>query len=192
MTRRVDIINKREFAVTVLNVDNKTFVMHVAALAELTSMPIYLFHQAQVISPTSKETGIFAEYFDFSNVFSSDSIAELLEHTRINDHSINLLDNKQPLYSPIYGLGPIELEMLKTYIKVNLASSFIRSSKFFTSNQILFIQKKDGSLRLYINYLELNNLIIKNCYSLFLIGKLLNYLGCIKHFTQLDLTNAYY
>ena len=40
-TSRVEIIDKREFAVAALNVDNKTFVVHVAALAEPTTMPIH-------------------------------------------------------------------------------------------------------------------------------------------------------
>ena len=40
-TRRVEIIDKREFAAAVLNADDKTFVVHVAALAEPTIMPIH-------------------------------------------------------------------------------------------------------------------------------------------------------
>ena len=50
---------------------------------------------------TSEETGFPSEYSNFSNVFSSDSKEELPEYNGINDHSINLLDNKKPLYCPI-------------------------------------------------------------------------------------------
>ena len=57
-------------------------------------MPIRPFHEAQVATLTSEETGILAEYFDFSNVFSSDSAAELPEYTEIYNHLINLLDDK--------------------------------------------------------------------------------------------------
>ena len=77
-----------------LNADNETFVVHVAVLAEPTIMLIHPSRQAQVAVLTSKETGIPAEYFKFSNVFSLDSAVELPEHTGINDHPINLLDNK--------------------------------------------------------------------------------------------------
>ena len=131
----------------------------------------------------SKKTRIFTKYSNFSNVFFSDFVAKLLEHTRINNHLINLLDNKQPLYITIYSLGLVELELLKTYIKTNLASGFIKLFKCRAGVLILFVQKKDGSLRLCINYQELNNLTIKNRYLLPLIGKLLNCLGCAKHFT---------
>ena len=94
MTRKVEIIGKKEFAMAALNADNETFVMHVAALAEPTTMPIYLSCQAQVAALISEKTGIPTEYSDFSNVFSSDSAAELPEHTEINDQPINLLNDK--------------------------------------------------------------------------------------------------
>ena len=41
-TKRVEIIDKREFAAAALNADNETFLVYVAAPAEPTTMPIYL------------------------------------------------------------------------------------------------------------------------------------------------------
>ena len=191
-TRRVEIIDKREFAAAALNADNEIFLVHVAALAKPKTMPIHPSRQAQVNALTSKKTGIPTEYSDFSNVFSSDSAAELPEHTGINDHPIDLLDDKQPPYGPIYSLGPVELETLKTYIETNLASGFIRPSKSPAGAPILFVQKKDSSLHLYVDYRGLNYLTIKNRYPLPLIGESLDRLGRAKHFTQLNLTNAYH
>ena len=159
-TRSVEIIDKREFAAVVLNADDKIFMLHVAALAKPTIIPIYSSCQAQVAALTSEETGIPVEYSDFFNAFSSDSAAELLEYTRINDHPINLLDDKQPPYGPIYSLGPVELETLKTYIEVNLASGFIRPSKSSVGASILFVRKKYASLRFCVDYWGLNNLTI--------------------------------
>ena len=77
-----------------LNVDNETFVVYVVTLAELISMPIYLSCQTQVALLTSEKTEIPVEYSNFSNIFFSDSAAKLLENTRINNHFINLLNNK--------------------------------------------------------------------------------------------------
>ena len=139
MTRRVEIIPKRKITVAALNVDDETFVMHVAALVKSIIMLIYLSYKALVATLISKEIGILAKYSDFSNVFSSDSAAELLEHTRINYHSINLLNNKHLPYGPIYSLGPMELETLKTHIKASLASTFITPSNFPASSLILFV-----------------------------------------------------
>ena len=139
ITRSIEIIDKREFAAAALNADNKTFVMHVVALAEPITMPIHLSCQAQVAALASNKIGIVAEYSDFSDIFFSDSAMELPEYTRINDHPIDLLDNKEPPYSPIYSLGSVGLEMLKTYIKANLASGFIMPSKSLSGAPILFI-----------------------------------------------------
>ena len=94
-TRRVEIVDKKEFPTALLNVDDETFVVYIIALAESKTIPIYLSHQAQITALMSEETRISAEYSDFSNVFLLKSAAELLEHTKINDHSIDLLYNEQ-------------------------------------------------------------------------------------------------
>ena len=116
----------------------------------------------------------------------------LPKRLRINEHAIKLEDGKQPSYGQIYSLGPVELEILKTYIEINLANSFIRSLNFFASALILFVRKPNSSLRLYVDYQGLNNLTFKNWYSLLLIGESLNRLGQAKRFTQLHLTSIYH
>ena len=116
----------------------------------------------------------------------------LLEATELNQHAIKLQEGKQLSYRPIYSLGLVELETLKTYIKTNLANVFIWPSKSPTSPLILFVKKRDGNFHLYVDYWGLNNLTIKNQYLLPLIGKSLDRLGWAKKFTQLDLANTYY
>ena len=44
---------------------------------------------------------------------------------------MDLLDNKQSLQSLIYSLELIKLEILKTYIKANLATNFIKPFKLY-------------------------------------------------------------
>ena len=110
----------------------------------------------------------------------------------MNKHAIELKKVKQPLFGPIYSLGPVELETLKTYIKNNLTNGFIRLSKSPSRAPIFFDWKLDENLRLCVDYRGLNNITIKNQYPLPLIGKLLDWLGWGRRFTQLDLTNAYY
>ena len=131
-------------------------------------------------------------YSDFADVFSKESAEVLPKHKEINKYAIELQKGKQPSYSPIYSLGSVELETLKTYIETNLANSFILPLTFSAKAPILFVQKSDGSLCLYVNYQGLNNLIIKNWYPLPLIEKFLDLLAWAKRFTQLDFTSAYY
>ena len=100
----------------------------------------------------TKKVIVPLEYSDYANVFLEASATELPKHTSINDYSINLVDDKQSLYNPIYSLEPVEFEMLKTYIKTNLANGFIRPSQLLARASILFIKKKIGSFQLYVNY----------------------------------------
>ena len=125
-TERVELFNTKEFAAAALGVDDEAFVVHVASVLELDS--VHPSRQAQIASLDVEEVTIPAEYSDYANVFSSDSAAGLPEHTSINNHPIDLIDDKQPPYGPIYSLGPVELETLKTYIETNLANGSIRPS----------------------------------------------------------------
>ena len=71
----------------------------------------------------------------------------------------------------------MEFEILKTYIENNLANNFIKPSKSFTKASILFDKKLNGSLRLFMDYQDFNNLTIKNWYPLSLVGESLDRLS---------------
>ena len=132
------------------------------------------------------------KYSDYADVFSADLPMELPENTGMNEHTIELIEGKHPPYGPIYSLGSVELETLKTYIETHLKTRFIRPSKSPAGAPIHFDRKLDGSLCLCVNYRGLNNLTIKNRYCLPLIGESLDRLGRAKRFTQLDLTSDYH
>ena len=105
---------------------------------------------------------VLTEYSNYSNVFLAENTAEFLENTGMNEYTIKLEEGKQPSFGSIYSLGPVELKILKTYIKTNLANNFIRPFKSPTGALILFDRKPDGSLRLCVDYQGLNNITIKN------------------------------
>ena len=73
-----------------------------------------------------------------------------------------------------------------------MAKDWIRRSESLVEAPILFILKKDSTLRLYIDYRGLNNNTIKNRYSLPLIGKILDRLSRARFFTKLNVRDAYY
>ena len=140
----------------------------------------------------TKEVKVLDEYLDFAKVFSEEKALVLPKRTELNEYAIDLRDGKQPLYGPIYNLGPVKLETLKIYIETYLKTGFIRPSKSPAGAPILFNKKPDGSFCLCVNYWGLNNFTIKNQYLLPLIGESLDRLGWAKKFTQLDPTSAYY
>ena len=155
------------------------------AIQKREEMPVHFEKQAQIRALLFDKALIEvpAEYSGYSNVFSAENAAELSENTGINKHAIELEEDKQPPFGPIYTLGPVELETLKTYIKTNLANGFIRSPKSLAGAPIFFDRKPDRSLRLCVDYRGFNNIIIKNQYPLPLIGELLDQLGQARRFT---------
>ena len=189
-TKRIELINKKEFAKVAFDEKSKTFVVYVASL-NLTP-GIYLDRAAQIASLLAEKMRISDKYSDFADVFLKEKALVLPECTELNEDTINLENGKQPLYEPIYSLSLVELEILKTYIETHLKTGFIRPSKSPAGAPILFDKKSDGSLRLCVDYRGLNNLTIKNRYPLPLIGESLDRLGRAKRFTQLDLTSAYH
>ena len=106
------------------------------------------------------------------------------------DHAIELTD-KSP-YRPIYSLLEKELKVLCEYIQENLGRGWIRESTSPAGAPILFTPKKDGELRLCVNYCGLNKVTIKNRYLLPLIGEIIDRLSGARIYTKLDLRNAYH
>ena len=66
-------------------------------------------------------------------------------------------------------------------------NGFIRHSKSPTGPPIFFVKKKDGSLRVVVDYCGLNKVTIRNRYALPLISSLLERINGAKFFTNIDL-----
>ena len=57
---------------------------------------------------------------------------------------------------------------------------------------MFFIKKTNDSLRLCVDYRDLNEIIIKNNYSLSLFSEILKRFAHTKHFIKINIRNAYY
>lgn len=130
-------------------------------------------------------------YRDFADVFS-DVEADALPPHREHDHSIDIEPGKTPPCEPIYSLSLTELAEAKRYIDENLRKGFIRPSTSSAGAPILFAKKKDGSLRLCVDYRGLNRITRKNRYPLPLVGDLLDRLKDARVFSKIDLRSGYY
>ena len=115
-----------------------------------------------VINHTNTKHIIPPEYTNYLNVFNKNAVTTLSEPRPSLDHEILLKPNTVPPYGPLYNLSETELKVLCGYIKTNLASSFIQRLKSPAGAPILFTKKKDNSLRLCVNYRELNAITIRN------------------------------
>ena len=77
-------------------------------------------------------------------------------------------------------------------MKELLEADHIRPSKAPYGAPVLIQKKKDGSMRLCIDYRALNKVTIRNNYPIPLIVDLFDSLGQAKYFTKMDLRKGYY
>nr|GEZ99750.1 hypothetical protein [Tanacetum cinerariifolium]GEZ99784.1 hypothetical protein [Tanacetum cinerariifolium] len=91
---------------------------------------------------------------DFSDVF----VKELpgIPPEREVEFGIELVSGTQPISKAPYRMAPIELKELKEKLQELLDLGFIRPSVSPWGAPVLFVKKKDGSMRLCIDYHELN------------------------------------
>ena len=77
-------------------------------------------------------------------------------------------------------------------MKELLDKGFIRPNTSPWGAPVLFVKKKDGSLRLCINYRQLNKVTIKNKYPLLRIDDLFDQLQGARYFSKIDLRSGYH
>ena len=103
------------------------------------------------------------------------------------------LENEVPsIHRPLYKMSPFELEEPQKQIESMLEHSFVRPSDSPYGAPVLFVPKKDESLRFCIDYRWLNKEMVKNRYPLPLPKELFDRLGSAKVFSKIDLRSGYW
>jgi len=101
---------------------------------------------------------------EFSNVFPGELVRLPLE--REIEVSIEVLSRMASIAQVPYKMDPSKLTELKVKLQELLDKEFIRPSNSTWGALILFVKKKDDTLRLYIDYRQLNKVTMKNRYLL--------------------------
>ncbi|KAJ9544548.1 hypothetical protein OSB04_024255 [Centaurea solstitialis] len=104
---------------------------------------------------------------------------------------IDLVPGAVPIAKTPYRLAPPEMQELSSQLEELLEKGFIRPSSSPWGTPILFI-KKDGSMRMCIDYCELNKLTVKNRYPLPRIDDLFDQLQGADWFSKIDLRSGYH
>jgi hypothetical protein len=127
----------------------------------------------------------------YSDVFPDDLPARL-PPKRAVDHEIDLVPGSAPPSRPTYRLSPPEMDELKKQLQDLIDHGFIRPSVSPYGAPVLFVKKKDGSMRMCIDYRALNKITIKNKYPLPRTDELFDRLHGKKWFSKIDLRSGYY
>ena len=108
------------------------------------------------------------------------------------DHKIDLTPGAQPTHRSARPMSAAELVELSKFLTEMTKLGFVRESKSPYSAPILFVVKKDGTMRLVVDYRALNEVTVKNRYAMPLVGTLFDQLAGAKFFSKLDLRSGYY
>ncbi|KAH0777836.1 hypothetical protein KY290_009247 [Solanum tuberosum] len=108
------------------------------------------------------------------------------------DFGIDHLPDTQPISIPPYKMALTELKKLKEQLKNLLDKGFIQSSISPWGSPVLFVKKKDGSLRLCIGYHQLNKMTIKKKYSLLRIDDLFDQFQAASYISKIYLRLGYH
>ncbi len=126
------------------------------------------------------------KYHDYLDVFDWAMTDQLFFHC-FYDYKIELINKKTSSWSHLYHMSDYKLQKMKNYLIKHLNKDFISFSSASYALLILFIEKKDDSLRFCINYRKLNALIKRNYYFLSLINETLACIQDSKYLIQLNI-----
>ncbi|XP_018855499.2 uncharacterized protein K02A2.6-like, partial [Juglans regia] len=147
---------------------------------------------AQVASTPSEKKSLadIPVVEEFPDVF----VDELpgLPPVRDMEFVIDLEPGAAPVHKAPYRMAPAELKELKTQLQELVDKGFIQPSTSPWGAPVLFVKKKDGTLRMCIDYRELNKVTIKNKYPLPRIDDLFDQLQGAAVFSKIDLRSGYY
>jgi hypothetical protein len=89
-------------------------------------------------------------------------------------------------------MSVVEMIEIKKQVQGLLDQGIIRPSSSPCGSPIMMVPKKDGTWRMYVDYRDLNKIMVKNRYPLSRIDNLLHQLKNVVYFTKLDLRNGYH
>jgi hypothetical protein len=127
---------------------------------------------------------------EFPDVFLEDLHG--LPPEREVEFTIDLVPGTGPISKAPYRMAPAKLKELKEQLQDLLNKGFIRPSASPWGAPVLFVKKKDGSMRLCIDYRELNKVTIRNKYPLPRIDDLFDQLRGSEVFSKIDLRSGYH
>ncbi|KAG8473151.1 hypothetical protein CXB51_035096 [Gossypium anomalum] len=127
---------------------------------------------------------------EYSDVFPEELSG--LPPVREVEFGIKLVPGTRPISIALYRMAPMKLKKLKTQLQELTDRGFARSSFSPWGAPVLFVKKKDRTMRLCIDYRQLNKVTIKNKYSLPRIDDLFDQLKGASVFSKIDLRSGYY
>ncbi len=192
----IAMIETATYRMLVKRSDVKTFAVIVSEIDRLITTvenkleEVNLHELSHVEILEEIKVKLLFEYHDYLDIFDRAMIDQLSLH-RFYDHKIELTDEEMFSWSRLYQMFDHKLQKIKKYLIDHLNKEFIFFSFASYVSLILFIEKKDESLRFCVDYRKLNALIKRDRYSLSLIDETLARIQESKYLTRLNIIVAF-
>ena len=128
---------------------------------------------------------------EYHDIFPESLPMELPPERHV-EHAIEIIPGSKPPSRPPYRMPPHHLQEMKRQIDELLKKGLIRPSTSPYGAPVLFVAKKDGTLRMCIDYRALNSITVKNAASIPRIDDILDQMNGAKVFSTIDLRWAYH
>ena len=174
------------FAVHVMPADNAAELQAGPCLGAASCAP-----EVHASAPAVLQTGIKDLLQEFADCFP-DELPPGLPPVRNVGHTVPLQPGTGSICRPLFRYSPAELAEIKRQLADFMAKGYVEPSSSPFGAQVLFVQKKDGGLRMCVDYRALNKATIANRYPLPRIDDLLDQLHGAQYFTSLDLQSGYH
>jgi hypothetical protein len=176
----------------ILNTDLRTIRLSYGQEEVLLSIPVAIPAKPigrvyEAIIPEIQDIPVVCE---FPDVFSKDLPG--LPPERYVEFVIELKPGTAPISRRSYRMPPNELAELKTQLQDLLEKGFIRPRLSPWGCPVIFVKKKDQTLRMCLDYIPLNEVTIKNKYPLPRIDILFDQLTGAWVFSKIDLRSGYH
>ncbi len=181
LVKRSDV---KTFAVTVSKIDR------LITTAENKPEGVNLHELSHAEALEQVKAKLPSEYHDYLDVFDR-AMADQLPSHRFYDHKIELTGEGTPPRSRLYQMFDHKLQKVKEYLIEHLNKGFISFSFAPYVSPILFVEKKDDSLRFCVDYRKLNALTKRDRYPLPLIDETLARIQGSKYLTRLNIIAAF-
>lgn len=127
----------------------------------------------------------------YADVMPPELPKDLPPHRPGHDFKIELIPGAKPPKTGYYKLSYEEEAECRRQVEEGLERGHVRPSNSPWGSPVLFVKKKDGTLRMCVDYRALNKLTIKNNTALPRIDDLLDRMAGARYFTTLDLRSGY-
>jgi hypothetical protein len=126
---------------------------------------------------------------DYESLFHE---PKALPPSRTYDHAISLIPNATPVNFRPYRYSSEQKDEIERQVQSMLEASTIVPSLSPFASPVLLVKKKDNSCRFCVDYRKLNNITMKNKFSLPIIDEFLDETAGAKYFSTIDLVSGFH